>query len=213
MPAGISIQTASAARSSRRYFSIGFVALLHIAVVYILLTALDIIPGPIAPVPVVHFRVVQQNPATTHPMPPVRAPGVLTHPQQLAMPSQPTFDVLDEPTTPPKTDNGNSGMIGGIPGVTRPPLPIVETHTVPPYPPLSLRFAHEGSVRLRIIIDERGRVVSAEILKSTGFAELDAAAVTWVQREWRYLPAIQDGRASRASTNIVVAFRLDQARY
>jgi len=88
---------------------------------------------------------------------------------------------------------------------------ITSTHTIPPYPPLGVRLAHEGTTRLKIAVDEQGNVVSAEVVHSSGHDELDIAAVAWVKAHWRYQPAMHDGQAISATTEAVVTFRLDQA--
>jgi protein TonB len=75
-----------------------------------------------------------------------------------------------------------------------------------------VRFGYEGTVRLRIAVDQHGNVVSADVLGSSGHADLDEAAIGWVKAHWRYEPAMQNGNAVSAATNAVVTFRLDRSR-
>lgn len=44
------------------------------------------------------------------------------------------------------------------------------------YPPAARREGREGRVRLRLSLDAQGRVVGAQVLKSSGFSDLDGAA-------------------------------------
>ncbi|KVT78870.1 hypothetical protein WT25_20265 [Burkholderia territorii] len=46
----------------------------------------------------------------------------------------------------------------------------------PPYPPKARRLGHEGRVDLRVTIDPAGRITQADVVGSSGFAELDDAA-------------------------------------
>ena len=89
---------------------------------------------------------------------------------------------------------------------------LAATHTIPPYPSLGIRFGHEGAVRLRIAIDEQGNATAAEVETSSGYQELDSAAIAWVKAHRRYQPAMQGGRAVSSATEAVVTFRLNQIR-
>lgn len=69
--------------------------------------------------------------------------------------------------------------------------------TPPGYPPLSRRMGEEGTVVLRVELDEQGKVCSARVSGSSGFTRLDDAALTAV-RTWRCTPAQRDGQPVRA---------------
>ena len=58
----------------------------------------------------------------------------------------------------------------------------------PTYPPTSRRLGEEGTVRLKVLVDERGRARDVQVAKSSGFARLDEAAMTAV-RKWRFVAA------------------------
>jgi protein TonB len=89
---------------------------------------------------------------------------------------------------------------------------MANTHTIPPYPPMGIRLGHEGTVRLAIQLDEQGNVIAAQVIASSGYEELDAAAVAWVKSHWRYQPAMRDGQPVPATTRAAVTFRLNQIR-
>jgi protein TonB len=69
--------------------------------------------------------------------------------------------------------------------------------TPPAYPTFSRRMGEEGTVILRVELDEAGVVAHARVQTSSGFARLDEAALDAV-RTWRCTPARRDGQPVRA---------------
>jgi protein TonB len=67
----------------------------------------------------------------------------------------------------------------------------------PAYPAQSRRLGEEGTVVLRVELDESGRVAVARVSRSSGHARLDEA-VLGVVKSWRCTPALRDGRPVRA---------------
>jgi len=67
----------------------------------------------------------------------------------------------------------------------------------PDYPAISRRLGEEGTVVLRVELDQAGSVVHAEVKASSGFARLDEAALTAV-KTWRCQPARRNGQPVRA---------------
>jgi protein TonB len=80
----------------------------------------------------------------------------------------------------------------------------------PPYPPSKLRAEEEATLRLRLSIDTRGRVVAVEPVGAADPAFLEAAR-RHILRAWRYQPATEDGVAIPSSTVIALSFRLEDA--
>lgn len=80
----------------------------------------------------------------------------------------------------------------------------------PPYPLSKLRSEEEASLRLRLAIDPRGRVVAVD---PVGAADPDflAAARRHILKSWRYKAATEDGAAVASSVVITLKFQLDQA--
>lgn len=78
------------------------------------------------------------------------------------------------------------------------------------YPPLALRQRQQGRVLLNVLVDTEGRVQRIEIARSSGHAELDAAARDAVQRA-RFKPVLRDGVAEPAWGLVPIEFRLDRA--
>jgi len=79
----------------------------------------------------------------------------------------------------------------------------------PPYPPAKLRTEEEAVLRLRLSIDQRGRVVAVEPVGPADRSFLDAAR-RHIIAKWRYRPAMEDGRAVAATTVITLAFRIEE---
>lgn len=64
----------------------------------------------------------------------------------------------------------------------------------PPYPAPDVRKGNEGVSELEVCLDARGRVTSAQLVKTSGSVSLDKAALEWV-REAKFTPAKLDGAA------------------
>jgi protein TonB len=216
MAAILAIPTSSSENTARRYLGVAAVGSLHIAVIYVLLTALNIIPSPIPNTGVQFHWLPPDRPTTVpNPMPPAGPPKKFVEPNR-PTPHRPIFQTA-EPTPNPLPPPQNPGAGEGTqklppPGVMTLAHAIAGTHTIPHYPMVALRLGHEGDVRLKLTIDGHGDVIAADLLTSSGHDELDAAAIAWVKAHWRYTPAMQSGNPVQSSASVTVTFRLDQAR-
>lgn len=83
-----------------------------------------------------------------------------------------------------------------------------DVHPAPRYPRQAARAGLEGTVMLRVLVDEQGRPVTVEIEQSSGHRELDRTARAHVLARWRFHPAQRDGRAIRAYGLVPIQFRL-----
>ncbi|HKY18417.1 MAG TPA: energy transducer TonB [Rhizomicrobium sp.] len=97
-------------------------------------------------------------------------------------------------------------------GVDRALAGIVGTHTVPPYPPVAQRLGVEGKVILRLTVSPEGKVSSAQIVTSSGRADLDQAAQDWILAHWAYKPALENGEPVVSRTLAAVTFSLKNQR-
>jgi len=79
------------------------------------------------------------------------------------------------------------------------------------YPPGGLALGEQGDTVLNIVIHDDGTVSEAQVAKSSGFADLDNAAVKIVQERFRYTPATQDGKPVAAQWTVKVSWRLQDA--
>lgn len=81
----------------------------------------------------------------------------------------------------------------------------------PVYPATSRRLGEEGTVRLRVLVDERGRAKDVDVMNSSGFDRLDQAAIDAVQR-WRFVAATDGTRAISTWTQVAITFKLTEAQ-
>jgi protein TonB len=73
-----------------------------------------------------------------------------------------------------------------------------------------LRQREQGRVLLNVLVDAGGNVQRIEIARSSGHANLDAAAREAVQRA-HFKPVLRDGKAISAWGMVPIEFRLDRA--
>ena len=85
--------------------------------------------------------------------------------------------------------------------------PIALNRIVPVYPRSARRKGHEGSVTVEISVAEDGGIASAEVVVSSGHAELDAAALGAV-RTARFAPATAEGVSVSGRLRLTFDFRL-----
>jgi TonB family protein len=125
-----------------------------------------------------------------------------------------------------------SGLVGGIPAIGLPPPPSHEPKKLTPpepptpqrvqvsadiqeaklvkmirpeYPKVALMARINGTVRLKAIIDAKGRLTELKVVE--GHPLLAAAAREAVEK-WRYHPTFLNGEAVEVATDIIVNFRL-----
>ena len=63
----------------------------------------------------------------------------------------------------------------------------------PPYPKIALEQAQQGSVTLRMTVDEAGQIETIEVAQSSGFPVLDRSALDFVKRHW----TVPSGKGAR----------------
>ena len=78
----------------------------------------------------------------------------------------------------------------------------------PAYPETLRQQRIEGRVAVRMLVLEDGSVGDANVVSSSGYGEMDEAALDAV-RQWQFVPARQEGGgAVRCRTTLSVSFRL-----
>jgi periplasmic protein TonB len=93
--------------------------------------------------------------------------------------------------TPPRIDQGRSDM-------------------TPLYPPTSKRLGEQGRVLLLIHVTRNGSAAEVKLSRSSGFERLDQAAIAYVERAWRFVPARSGNEPIDAWGEFAVTFRLVQ---
>lgn len=142
---------------------------------------------------------VIDRPIAIVPVPADRAPTVDSMPNAIVEPAwsvgaalQPNVDSAPKPL-PPRTG---------------PRFATPDSRLRPPYPPHKISSGEEAALRLRLSIDERGRVTAVEPVGMADSAFLGSARRHLVAH-WRYRPATEGGRPVASSTVITLHFRLD----
>ncbi|MBI3676590.1 MAG: energy transducer TonB [Proteobacteria bacterium] len=77
----------------------------------------------------------------------------------------------------------------------------------PTYPPAAQWSGEQGTTTIKLRITSSGRAVRLGVERSSGFADLDNAAVAAVL-EWHYLPAMRNGESVSDWMTIDINFRL-----
>jgi protein TonB len=75
------------------------------------------------------------------------------------------------------------------------------------YPSFSKRSGEQGTVVVRLIIDQTGTVEDIALLQSSTFPRLDRAA-SEIGRRYRFKPYLVNGSPQRISTNLLIKFNL-----
>jgi protein TonB len=191
----------------RRAATIGGVGLLHVAAIYALISGMAAQIVRLVP-PDLQIETLQ---TTTRPdtvpvpqLPTLAQPTEDTTPKveppiiNIANTDSATITVTSTTHAQPAADSGATG--------------VGSTHSTPPYPLEARAQSHQGTALLQLTISPKGDVVAANIAQSSGYAELDAAAVSWVMAHWKYKPAIQGGVAVTSQTQAAVKFDLKRVR-
>ncbi|OYQ31996.1 hypothetical protein CHU93_03965 [Sandarakinorhabdus cyanobacteriorum] len=139
---------------------------------------------------------------------------------------QPVWDNVVDPVVrsdPRSADPGPQTVAGGgdEPVVTSPPPVQPGPSRIarlrggdamqPPYPSASRALNEEGSVSLTVNIAADGRVSAVSLLRSSGFARLDKAALDFALRRWRFEPALDNGKPVASTRNFTIRFNLADA--
>ena len=195
------VSTAQQQQSPGRIVGIGLVILLHIALVYALISglafrAVEVVPNPI------ETKIIQETPQEkTEPPPP--PPNFQPPPPPFVPP--PEINIATPPP-PPAVSTAITNVTPVKP--TAPPPPPAPPHEPvkigpridlaashePEYPPVSRRLGEQGTVILEVTVEPSGRASAVKIIQSSGFPRLDEAAVNGVKANYRFTPGTLDGK-------------------
>jgi protein TonB len=195
--------------SPRRFISIGAVALFHVLVIWALASGLaarltDKIPQDIK------ADIVKEAP-----------------PKQPKTPPPPPPDLVKPPPPfipPPDIVIANDAPTNAITNVTNvvqppaPPKPAAVAATLAAgrgnncaakyYPAIAVRLNHEGSTVVTVHIGADGSVTGADVATSSGFSDLDEAAVQCVTAQWHFSPATSNGSPVESTKQYRIVWKL-----
>lgn len=198
------------------------VALLHLAVLGLLLTYQIVLPdepdGPVLRLETAVFvppapQRLAPPAITLLPVPvPSLAPAVplpekIRHPVRPPKPRPVEAVIAEEILTPSIAANSLGGR--GFDFMSPPvyDAPYLQNR-LPVFPRASVAAREAGTVVLRVLVTPQGRAQSADIYRSSGHARLDEAAQRAVLT-WRYIPAERGRRPVLSWTLISVRFQTD----
>jgi periplasmic protein TonB len=131
-------------------------------------------------------------------------------------PPPPAPAAKPSPATPPPNPaqpQANSGDTRPMASILDPTQPIIHPATAatgnmpPTYPSDAVRLQQHGRVTLRLHVTADGQVARAEVATSSGFPQLDQAALSSIAA-WRFHPAEQAGKPVPDVIEMAVEFRI-----
>jgi periplasmic protein TonB len=182
---------------------------LHLLIVYGLVASMGIVKLPKFAAPIEAVFIPEQT--ETKPEPEMKIKPAIENviPMEEPLPQV----QYDEPVTPPADTPipASASAISATPAGGAVAQDLKTSNRVEPtYPSASRRASEEGTVRLKVLVDERGKPREVQVTKGSGFERLDQAAIDAV-RKWRFVAATDGTNAIPAWTQVAITFRLTNA--
>lgn len=202
-----SFQTGAA--SPRRWGSIAVVIAIHVVAIYALASGLAANLA-VKIVQDVKVAVVKEKPPEQK-LPPPPPPNLVKPPPQFVPPPE---IAIQTPVTQTNaiTQVSNKPQPPAPPAPPKPagitaPVSIGRPHACPSarwYPPVAERLGHEGTTTVGFTVEADGSISNPTILKSSGYDDLDSAAVRCVNSWSAYKPAMQNGTPVAVKTSALI---------
>lgn len=197
--------------ASNRASSIAIVVGIHFLVIFGLVAALN--QGQLLK-KIQEIKATVDTPKEAPKAPPPPPPDLVKPPPPVAIvpefqvataaPPPVTVQKAAPPTPPPAAPKAVAA--------SDPLRPIMRTHTLPPYPPISVRLNESGTTLMEVHITTEGNVDDCKIVTSSSSERLDAAACDFVKSHWRWQPPTQQGTPTAVSTRVSIKWDLKDAR-
>jgi periplasmic protein TonB len=158
-----------------------------------------------------------------HPTPPkpLPVPTIELKPIPKAAPKVPVQPREVAPPPVQVVESSDEGTVQAPPVTAAPatPAPVAEAAPVettlayvsapaPKFPAQAIRARMQGTVTLRVLVDESGKPLDVVVESSSGHKLLDDTARNQVMASWRFQPAVQNGQHVKAWARIPVTFDL-----
>lgn len=178
----------------------------HLAIIYAVAVSLGIVEVPVIEKPLetvmIETQIEQPKPVVPETPRVARSePKVEVPPPEVPVIELPAETAISVPPAPEVVEPSPGPSVGESTSLQ------VTRRVDPLYPPASRRADEQGAVRLRVLVDERGRPQEVQVAQSSGYPRLDEAAVTAVKR-WVFAPAMQDAAPIPTWTQVNVVFQL-----
>ena len=202
-------------KPTKHLVGLGLVVVLHLLLLWAINSGLarsfvKKLKGPVEAV-----LLEEQKPDIPPPPPP-------PPPKNLPPPPPSYVPPVDVPVSAPPAANAIAAVSNTPQPVAPPsPAPVVAAAPVrtaavvnsancekPEYPSASRRLEEEGTVSLRFLVGVDGKVIQAEVDKSSGFRRLDEAARAGLAK-CQFKPATVDGKPEQAWASMKYTWRLE----
>jgi protein TonB len=195
---------------SSRATSIAIVVGIHVAVIFGLVVALN--QGALLK-KLSEIKATVETPKEPPKAPPPPPPDLVKPPPPIAI--VPEFNVAT--AAPPPVTVVKSAPPPPPPAAVAAPAsdplrPIARTHTLPPYPPISVRLNEQGTTLMLVHITVEGNVDTCKVEGSSSSDRLDQASCDFVKSHWRWQPPTNKGVPTDVSTRVSVKWDLKDAR-
>jgi len=147
----------------------------------------------------------------------ISPPPSVVHPWNGGMPASISSSSKGSGTLPPQRvpeGKGEADLLGMKgPPHEAPALPLIravpryDVNPPPRYPPSARRRGYQGVVLLRVRVLEDGTVGEVRVVRSSGYAVLDRAALEAV-KQWRFVPARRGDRPIPMEVRVPIRFSL-----
>jgi|SRR5579871_2232037 len=188
--------------NTHRFFSVGAVALFHVAAIYLLASGLAM--GLLEKLPT-EFKAEVIPPKQEVVKPPPPPPPDLQKPPPPFVP--PPEITIQSEAAPTNTITAQS-KVATPPPAPAPPAPPKPAGITAPvqiagggavcqsayYPPIAIRLNQTGTTTVNVHIGTDGSVSNVDVVDSSGHDSLDQAAVKCITSRWRFKPALQNGQ-------------------
>lgn len=195
--------------STRRTIAVGFVGVLHVAVIYALASGLaaNMTAKLLQDTQV---AVIKEKPPDTAKPPPPPPPDFKIPPPDFVPP--PEINIESDSMSNAITQVQNKAPVPPPPAppaqITAPRVEGKAHDCNSQYPPLSRRLSEQGTVTLHFSVQADGSVTSVTVAKSSGFSRLDEAAIQCANG-WRYFPATNNGKPFAVGYDAVVKYQFN----
>lgn len=191
----------------------GLVAAIHVGVLFAIAQSLGITSISVEPVTEATFI-----DKTTPPDDPPRIPdpvivppeGGIVIPRDIPPLAFEQDQIIEEPSLTTGTEEVPTGSAVVQPEVISVRQDPRRPLSKPQYSARMIREGNQGTIDIEVYVMPNGRVGDARVVKSTGFEELDLAALAEAKRNWRLLPATRDGVAVAQWHRLRVTFKLNE---
>jgi protein TonB len=213
-------QHASGSKSTKLALVIGFHVLLGIGLVNTMNVRTLSLPGLSQPIDLIPAVVppVTPPPAAALPVAPLPAPAIVVPTLEVplpppSLPNQVTTTTVTEPALQPTVATSTQPADRGVQASDAGPVAtraasMLDGCTKPAYPAQSARNGDAGTVMLALLVGVDGRVTGSRIERSSGFRELDRAALA-AMALCRFTPAMRGDVAQAGWALVAYDWKLE----